>query len=101
MWKASPLPIAQTVEAMAKFYSVAPGSNVDEFVDVAKKKFPNATHEDRRRAWRLADRRDQSLFIAWDAYPMGVGSFNSWDFARVPEWKPKPLPQPKQIPTWT
>jgi RNA polymerase sigma factor (sigma-70 family) len=99
VWNAPPLQIAQTVEAMAKFYSVAPGDGLDEFVDVAKKKFPNATAEQRHAAWIATGLFDSTI----ECSPLrwGQGSFNSWGFAKVSEVKPKPLPQPKHVKPWT
>ena len=99
VWDAPPLPIAQTVEAMAKFYSVAPGSDPEEFVDVAKKKFPNATSQQRHSAWMATGLFDQRGEHCQSF--KGQGSFNSWDFVQVSEVKPKPLPKPKHIPTCT
>jgi len=52
------------VEAMAKFYSVTPGSDLDEFVDAAKKKFPNATGKQRHTAWKAT-----GLFETMEACP--------------------------------
>jgi hypothetical protein len=65
---------------MAKFYSVTPGSDLDEFVDAAKKKFPSATSEQRHAAWKAT-----GLFDTLDVCPRenrGEGSFNSWDFVK-------------------
>ena len=87
--------------SLADYYSAPPPADLDEWLDLTAKRFPNATNDDRREAWRATGRCDDSLFIAWDAYPGGAGSFNSWDFAKVPDFKPKPLPQLPNYPTWT
>ena len=86
---------------MADYYSSPPQGDLDEWLDLTAKRFPNATNEDRREAWRAMVQRDRSLFIAWNAYPEGAGRFNSWDFAKISEYRPKPLPQPPNYPTWT
>ena len=82
---------------MAKFYSVTPSSDLDEFVDVAKKKFPNATAKSVV-PHGIGDRAvqpDGRLLHRLGCLPAAQGSYNSWDFAKAPEWKPKPLPQPQ------
>ncbi len=85
--------------SMADYYSVPPPDDLDEWLDLTAKRFPNAANEDRREAWRAT--AHSSLFVAWNAYPGGAGSFNSWDFAKLSEVEPKPLPQPPNYPIWT
>jgi Sigma-70, region 4 len=80
--------------SMTDYYRVPPLSDLDEWLDLTAKRFPNATNKDRREAWRAI-----GVVPAEISYlDKRCGSFNSWDFVKDTPWEPEKPVKPKFTP---